>query len=235
MSKLSNLWQKDDISNRRLKGDAVSRCGAQMVYLQCWFGSADFFPFLRPTIVCLFFFTEVKMSIIVVICVPSPLSTVVFLSSPCCYSSCSSPQAAPSPHSCQLLETTLTRSSHLCVTHHGNKCVHIFEDCNDGACFSDFPPHIVRPSNHPPTPPTPHRHPAVAVSTSVENGTINDIIVLDAVLLSVLWMWPPRDRCSCPDHPYLREDAAWHQGASRPDYKLFPWSDFRKFILDVTV
>lgn len=38
----------------------------------------------------------------------------------------------------------------LCVTHHGNKCAHSFGDCHDGVCLSDFPPHIVRPSNHPP-------------------------------------------------------------------------------------
>lgn len=41
-----------------------------MVYLQSRYSSADFFPFLHLTIVALFSFTEVKMSNIVVVCVP---------------------------------------------------------------------------------------------------------------------------------------------------------------------
>lgn len=75
---------------------------------------------------------------------------------------------------------------------------------------------------------TPPPHPTVAMSTSVENGTINGVIVLD-----VLWMWPPRDSCTCPDHPCLREDAVWHVDDSRLGYKISAWSDFRRFILDV--
>lgn len=105
------------------------------------------------------------------------------------------PLTAGSPES--FLLPALGNHAHsldLCVTHHGNKCVHSFEDCHDGACLSDFPPHIVRPSNHPP-------HPTVAMSTSVENGTINGIIVLDVVLLSVLWMWPPKRPLQPPRPP----------------------------------
>lgn len=82
----------------------MTRCCGQMVYLQCRYISVDFFAFPHPTIACLPSFTEVKMSIVVVIGVPSPLSAVDFLSSPCCYSSCRSPQAAPRPYSCQLLK-----------------------------------------------------------------------------------------------------------------------------------
>lgn len=56
-----------------------------------------------------------------------------------------------SPSPCQLSDTMLFHSLALCVTHHGNKCVHRFEDCHhDSARLSNFPPHIAMPRNHPP-------------------------------------------------------------------------------------
>lgn len=95
---------------KRRCSEAIAAVAAAVRQYPCnvRFSSARFFPFLCPTTWCLFSFSEVKMSIGVVICVPSSSSAVVFLSSPCCYSPCHSPQAAPSPSSCQLLETTLT-------------------------------------------------------------------------------------------------------------------------------
>lgn len=82
-----------------------------------------------------------------------------------------------------------------CVTHHGNKCVHSFEDCHhDRARLSNFPSSIVMPSNHPS---------AVAVNSpvnekSLEDVTINSIIVLGvAFAVSILnvtperWLQPP--------------------------------------------
>lgn len=63
---------------------------------------------------------------------------------------CHSPQAVLSPSLCQPSETVLFHSLVSCVTHHGNKCVHSFEDCHDRACLSNFPPHIVMPRNDPP-------------------------------------------------------------------------------------
>lgn len=156
----------------------MTSCCGQMVYLQCKYSSADFFPFLHPTIVCFFSFTEVKMSITVVICVPSPLSAVDFLSSPCCYSSCRSPQAAPRPYSCQLLKPR-SLAVHSCAspTMATNVCTSLKTAMTELVCQIS---HLILLG----LVITPH--PAVAVSTSVENGTINDIIVLDVLLLSVL-------------------------------------------------
>lgn len=114
----------------------------------------------------------------------------------------------------------------LCVTHHGNKCVHSFEDCHDGACLSDFPPHIVRPSNHPP----PH---CGQEHFCWEWKYKWRYCIRCCFAVSVMNV-TPRDHCSCPDHPCLREDAVWHLVACRLDYKLSAWSDFRRFILNFT-
>lgn len=94
----------------------------------------------------------------------------------------------PSRPPCQLSEIMLFHNSLLCVTHHGNKCVHSFEDCHhDRAHLSNFPSRIVMPSNHslPPTAP--------AKEKSLEDVTINSIIVLGvAFAASILNVTPER-------------------------------------------
>lgn len=130
----------------------------------------------------------------------SPLPVLQSSSSHHATTVCHSPQAVLSPCLGQPSETMLFHSLVSCVTHHGNKCVHSFEDCHDRACLSNFPPHIVMPSNDPPHT---HHHTCTsthtaAVSTSViedslEDGTINSIIVLSvAFALSILNATPDR-------------------------------------------
>lgn len=49
------------------------------------------------------------------------------------------------------LNHALFHSLGLCVTGHGNKCVHSFEDCHrDRARLSNFPCCVVMPGNQPP-------------------------------------------------------------------------------------
>lgn len=115
------------------------------------FSSARFFPFLCPTTWCLFFLQWGEnehrcchLRPILFKCCCFPLLGMLLFALPLTTGSTES-----------FLLPALGNHAHsldLCVTHHGNKCVHSFEDCHDGACLSDFPPHIVRPSNHPPTP-----------------------------------------------------------------------------------
>lgn len=124
-----------------------------------------------------------------------------------------------------LSATMLFHSIVLCVTHHGNKCVHSFEDCHhDRARLSNFPSRIVMPSNCPPPPPN------AAVSApvkekSLEDGTINSIIVLGvAFAVSVLNVTPER-QLQPPGQ--LREDAIWCLDAGRLgcscDAVSWPW------------
>lgn len=175
-----------------------------MVYLQSRYSSADFFPFLHLTIVALFSFTEVKMSNIVVVCVP-PLWALLF----------SFPRHAAIPLTTGSTEPLLLPAlgNHarlqLCrVVRHPpwqQMCARLWR-LPWRRLFVRFPLILSGLVI------TPHR--AVVVSTSVENGTINDIIVLDVVLLSVLWMWPPQ-RLLQPLGPPLPQGgcclASWSQ------------------------
>lgn len=61
---------------------------------------------------------------------PLPFGRCCFLSSPCCCR----PQAAPSPFSCQLLETTLAAQSYASPIMATNVCTSL-KDCNNGACW----------------------------------------------------------------------------------------------------
>lgn len=140
--------------NRRLKGEAVRQWLLWLLLsdgILVRFSSACFFPFLYPTTWCLFFLQWGEnehrcchLRPILFKCCCCPLLAMLLFALPLTAGSAES-----------FLLPALGNHAHsldLCVTHHGNKCVHSFEDCHDGACLSDFPPHIVRPSNHPPTP-----------------------------------------------------------------------------------
>lgn len=115
-----------------------------------------------------------------------------------------------------------THSLDLCVTHHGNKCVHSFENCHDRACLSDFPPHIVRPSNHP--------HPPLLCGHEHFCREWNYkwcYCIRRCFTVGVMNVTPER----LMQLPW--EDAVWHLDDSWLDYKISAWSGFRRFILDV--
>lgn len=148
-SLIANQHWEQNVKRRCSEAIAAVAAAVRRYTCKVRFSFALFSPFLHFTTWCLFSFSEVKMSINVVICVPSSSSAVVFpLLAMLLFAL---PFTAGSTGSFLLPALgNHTRSLNLCVTYHGNKCVHSFEDCHDRACLSDFPPHIVRPSNPPP-------------------------------------------------------------------------------------